>query len=127
MTAQRQRDTEPEIAIRRLLHSRGLRYRTDYRVEGQRCKIDIAFTRLKIAAFIDGCFWHGCPIHASWPKSNAAWWREKLRGNVERDERVGNWLRENGWAVVRVWEHEDPFEGALRIYRAIGRRQRGET
>lgn len=72
------------------------------------------FTRRRVVVFVDGCFWHGCPEHATAPKHNATWWREKLAANVERDRRNTTALRELGWTVVRVWEHE-PLDAAVRI------------
>ena len=69
---------------------------------------DIALTRARVAVFVDGCFWHGCPVHAVAPKANAAWWRSKLDANLARDRRDEAVLRESGWFVVRAWEHEDP-------------------
>ena len=107
MQRQARRDTRPEAALRALLWRRGLRYRVDYRVPGTRGRVDIAFQRAKVAVFVDGCFWHGCPQHGSLPKANAGWWAEKLRANVERDRRASSTLEELGWQVTRIWEHED--------------------
>lgn len=116
MSRQRRRDTEPELALRRELHARGLRYRLAYPVPGvSRCTIDIAWPSRKIAVFVDGCFWHRCPLHASMPHANGSWWAKKLEGNVARDQKVNAALEERGWTVVRVWEHEDPAEAAERI------------
>lgn len=109
MHANRRRDTGPELAVRRSLHARGLRYRVDVAVEpGIRSRPDIAFTRRRVAVYIDGCFWHGCPAHRSQPKANAAYWTPKLQQNVERDRRVTDALTMAGWTVLRFWEHEDP-------------------
>lgn len=94
------------MALRRELHSRGLRYRVN--VANLAGRPDIALTRARIAIFVDGCFWRGCPQHAVPPKANAEWWRAKLEANVARDLRNDTTLRESGWLVVRVWEHEDP-------------------
>jgi DNA mismatch endonuclease (patch repair protein) len=121
MQAQRVRDTKPEMALRRELHRRGLRYRVDVPVLPRR-KADIVFTRCKVAVFVDGCFWHGCPQHATWPQSNAAWWRTKIERNRERDVETSAELVGAGWEVVRVWEHEDPVRAAERIVSAIERR-----
>lgn len=113
---QRRRDTEPEMALRRELHSRGLRYRVQVEVTGlPRRTIDIAFTGRRVAVFVDGCFWHRCPVHATFPRANAQWWRDKLDGNVERDRKTDAALRDLGWVVVRVWEHEDAVEAADRV------------
>jgi DNA mismatch endonuclease (patch repair protein) len=102
MSAIRSRNTMPEIILRKALFARGLRFRTDYGKE----RIDIAFPGKKIAVFVDGCFWHGCPIHSHTPKSNEAYWTLKLRRNMERDIMKNERLRETGWKVIRFWEHE---------------------
>jgi DNA mismatch endonuclease, patch repair protein len=88
-----------------------------------RSRADVIFKRAKIAIFIDGCFWHGCPEHATWPASNAAWWRTKIETNRLRDARVTNLLQEAGWSVVRIWEHEIE-EAAASAAEDIRRRQR---
>jgi DNA mismatch endonuclease (patch repair protein) len=121
MLANRRTDTKPELALRRALHRRGLRYRKDYRIDlpGHRVRADIVFTRARLAVFVDGCFWHRCPVHGTDPKSNAAYWAPKLRANVLRDLRTDAALAASGWSVVRVWEHEDPDDAAERVGRAI--------
>jgi len=106
MSALRTTGTEPELALRRELHARGLRFRLNARnLPG---RPDIVLSRARIAVFVDGCFWHGCPQHAVAPKANAAWWRTKLDGNRARDERNTTALHEAGWLVIRAWEHENP-------------------
>ena len=120
---QKQRDTQPELQLRRALHHRRLRYRVDRKVEGLRSRPDVVFGPAKVAVFVDGCFWHGCPEHATAPKNNSEWWRQKLESNVERDRRVDAFLRDAGWEVIRVWEHEDPIEAADSIERAVRSRQ----
>lgn len=115
MTRQRRRDTKPEMAIRRLLFARGLRYRIDAALPGMRRRADLLFRSAKVAVFVDGCFWHGCPEHGTQPKNNAAWWAEKIAGNVQRDRDTDRRLAEAGWHVVRVWEHEPPAQAAQRI------------
>jgi DNA mismatch endonuclease (patch repair protein) len=101
-------ETKPEMALRRALHQLGYRYRVHVPVPGAaRRKIDVAFTRARVAVFIDGCFWHGCPQHGRIPATNVAWWEWKLAGNQERDADTTHRLTEEGWTVVRVWEHED--------------------
>ncbi len=120
MRANRGRDTSPEIRIRRLLHARGFRYRVNHRLdlpEG-RVRPDIVFTRQRVAVFIDGCFWHGCPTHMSWPKGNAEFWAAKIAQNRERDARQDRWLRDAGWTVVRVWEHEAAASVVDRVVRS---------
>jgi DNA mismatch endonuclease, patch repair protein len=115
MRANRRTDTKPELALRRALHSRGYRYRKDYRLDldgGKRVRPDIAFTARRVAVFVDGCFWHCCPDHGSKPAVNVGYWNPKLRRNVERDRAADTALQAAGWAVVRVWEHE-PIETAV--------------
>ena len=103
------RDTAPELAVRRELHRAGLRYRVVYPVPGKpRRSIDIAFTRARLAVFIDGCFWHGCPEHGTAPSSNSDWWSTKLAANRSRDLDTTEHLQHHGWNVRRFWEHEDP-------------------
>ena len=108
-------DTTVEIALRRELHGLGLRYRVNLR--GLPGTPDIAFTRTKIAVFVDGCFWHRCPDHGVMPKSNTDWWRTKLDGNVERDGRKDRELESMGWLPVHVWEHENPAIAAEGIFK----------
>jgi DNA mismatch endonuclease (patch repair protein) len=105
MTANRRRDTTPEIAVRRALHARGLRFRVDYPVLPRR-RADIVFPRRRVAVFIDGCFWHACPHHGTRSKSNAAYWADKLEANERRDRDTTERLVEEGWTVLRFWEHE---------------------
>lgn len=121
MAAVRGRDTKPEVALRRALHSAGLRYRVNYRVElpGIRVRPDIAFTRRKVAVFVDGCFWHRCPEHATAPKDNARFWSAKLARNVARDRKQDAALGAAGWKVIRVWEHEPAAEAAERVREAV--------
>jgi DNA mismatch endonuclease (patch repair protein) len=116
MSRQRTRDTTPEMALRRLLHARGLRYRVDLPLPGlPRRRADITFPAQRVAVFVDGCFWHGCPEHRTEPKANAAWWAVKLHRNIERDRETDFKLRELGWTVIRIWEHEDPERAAERV------------
>ncbi|MFG3253648.1 very short patch repair endonuclease [Streptomyces sp. NPDC048172] len=125
MSRQRRRDTSPELAVRRLLFSAGLRYRLQRRVPGMaRRTIDIAFPGIRVAVFIDGCFWHGCPDHATSPKANAAWWRAKLDKNVARDVETTTHLEACGWTVLRFWEHEAPEEIAARVRRTVAATER---
>ena len=118
------RDTPAELALRRILHAMGMRYRVDVRADPSlRRRADIVFSRAKVAVFVDGCFWHVCPDHGSAPKANSAWWEEKLRINVERDRDTNLRLRSVGWEVVRVWEHEDPAVAAVAIADVVARRR----
>lgn len=100
----RQRDSSPEVSLRSALHSVGLRYRVHVRVE--RVTVDILFARSRVALLVDGCFWHGCPLHASYPKTNKDYWLPKLVENRERDKRQTAQLQAAGWKVIRVWEHD---------------------
>jgi DNA mismatch endonuclease (patch repair protein) len=117
MQNQRERDTFPELALRRALHRRGFRYKVDATLPlpGVRRRCDLMFSGPRVAVFLDSCFWHVCPEHATWPKSNSEWWHDKLTRNVERDRQTDALLRGAGWQSVRVWEHEDPEEGADRV------------
>lgn len=91
-----------------------------YPVPGQRRRtIDVAFTRAKIAVFIDGCFWHCCPDHGNSPRANRSWWETKLAANRERDLDTDRMLHELGWRVIRFWEHEDPHEAAAKVRRIV--------
>lgn len=120
MSEVRRSDTKPELALRRELHARGLRYRVDLRpTPSLRGRADIVFSRKRVAVYVDGCFWHSCPEHGVLPKSNSAWWREKLAGNVRRDRMTEAVLDAEGWRVIRVWEHEDPRLAADRIARVV--------
>ncbi|MCG3207160.1 MAG: hypothetical protein FOGNACKC_00760 [Anaerolineae bacterium] len=120
MKAARRRDTAPEMALRAALHRRGLRYRVDVSpIKGLRRRADVVFRTVKVAVYVDGCFWHGCPIHGTWPKANAEFWRQKIEHNKKRDADTNRLLKEAGWEVVRVWEHEDPEDAAERISNII--------
>ena len=122
MQRQRRSDTKPEVLIRRHLHAAGLRYRVDVApLPGMRRRADIVFPRARLAVFVDGCFWHVCPLHATWPARNAEWWRDKLLANEARDRDTDAALAAAGWRVVRVWEHEDPFLAAERIRSEVQR------
>jgi len=123
MSRQPSRDTLPELALRRELHRRGLRFRVHRRpIAGLRREADIVFGPARVAVFVMGCFWHGCPEHATWPRNNAAWWRDKLEKNRARDIDTANRLSEAGWTAVVVWEHESPRRAAARIERMVRRR-----
>ncbi len=120
MSVLRRRDTAPEMAIRRELHAAGLRYRVAYPVPGLRRRtIDIAFTRARLAVFVDGCFWHGCPEHGTRPRSNSGWWEAKLGANRARDADTTAYLQRESWTVLRFWEHENPRAAADTIVSAL--------
>lgn len=120
---QRTANTAPETRLRKLLHARGLRFRTEYVVGGlPRRRMDIVFTRARLAVLVDGCFWHGCPEHCVTPKSNTAWWTAKIRTNRQRDRDTDAKLAALGWSVLRIWEHTPPESAAdtvERTYRAL--------
>ena len=124
MTSTRRRDTPGEVALRSRLHARGLRYRVDTTVlPGLRRRADVVFRKERVAVFVDGCFWHGCPEHGTWPKKNAEWWREKIEANVARDRDTDARLEQEGWVVVRVWAHESPEEAADFVEQLVRRRR----
>jgi DNA mismatch endonuclease, patch repair protein len=119
MQRQRRRDTTPEMAIRRELHRRGLRYRVQVAVLGGRRRQDIVFGAARVVVDVRGCFWHGCPIHGTMPKANAEWWHEKIIANQERDNKAERQLEEAGWTTIVAWEHDDVIEVADRVGHAI--------
>lgn len=123
MQANRRRDTLPEIKVRQLLHAWGLRFRVDFLIKLKEVKArpDIVFTRARLAVFIDGCFWHGCPEHKGVPKTNTDYWLPKIKKNRERDERQTAALEKAGWIVLRFWEHDDPERAVMRIQREYER------
>lgn len=107
MTTTRRRDTKPELALRSALHGLGLRFQVDRRINGSRCRTDVVFPTERVAVYVDGCFWHGCPEHGTIPKQNRDWWIEKLDANKARDAATTAALTAEGWQVLRFWEHED--------------------
>lgn len=125
MTSNRGRDTKPELALRRRLHARGLRYRVDAPpLATARRRADIVFVSARVAVFVDGCFWHRCPIHGTLPMSNRDYWQPKLDRNAERDRETDGLLKAAGWLVIRVWEHEDPAMAARIVARSVRDRTR---
>src|SRR5687767_3716622 len=110
MARVRNRHTTAELLLRRELHSRGLRYRVDRPLKGVRSRPDIVFGPAQVVVYVDGCFWHSCPVHATHPRANEEWWSRKLQRNRERDRETDAALRAQGWEVMRIWEHEDPEE-----------------
>lgn len=123
--ANRRTGTKPEIRLRSALHRRGLRFRKDLLIRAGEVRVhpDIVFTRWRVAVFVDGCFWHGCPEHQHIPKSNTAYWIPKLAANAERDRRVDAALVEAGWSVIRIWEHEEVSLGVERVCVALAGRR----
>jgi DNA mismatch endonuclease, patch repair protein len=121
MQATRGRDTAPEMALRRELHRRGLRYRVDAPIlPGLRRRADLVFPKRRIAVFVDGCFWHGCPEHGTESRSNAKFWDDKIRTNMARDADTNRRLMDAGWMVVRIWEHEPARDAADRVELLLG-------
>ncbi|SDM42093.1 T/G mismatch-specific endonuclease [Geodermatophilus siccatus] len=122
MQANRRVDSKPEVRLRSALHARGYRFRKDHRLDldGVRVRPDIVFTKRRVAVFVDGCFWHVCPVHGREPTRNEWYWTPKLRRNIERDRRADTALTSAGWTVVRVWEHETPEEALAAVLRAVG-------
>lgn len=117
-------DTRPEVAVRSELHRAGLRFRKHVRpVRALRCVADAVFPTERVALFVDGCFWHGCPEHGHTPRRNSSYWRAKLDKNIVRDQRNDVLLAQAGWLVVRAWEHDEPTEVARRVALAVTERQ----
>ncbi|MBI1356118.1 MAG: DNA mismatch endonuclease Vsr [Acidobacteria bacterium] len=128
MRTVRQRNTSAEQRLRRALHALGLRYRIHvHLICGSRTTVDVVFRSARVAVFVDGCFWHSCPVHGSRPKANADWWTAKLDENRKRDVTVGRELTSRGWHVERIWEHEDPREAAVRIKNIVAMRIRAQS
>ncbi|QIG49475.1 very short patch repair endonuclease [Nordella sp. HKS 07] len=126
MARVRQKGTKAEIDLRKALHTKRLRYRLHVPLLTKPRRVaDIVFSRTRVAIFVDGCFWHGCPEHASWPKSNADFWREKIETNRARDAETDRLLQSLGWRVVRVWAHENADDAAHRIAQIVEARKHG--
>lgn len=121
MRGNRRADTRPEVDLRSALHRLGLRFRKDHRVQAGdvRVKVDVAFTRRRLAVFVDGCYWHSCPEHGHVPIANAQYWPAKLARNRARDRRVNEALRRGGWIVLRLWEHVEVEEGVRAVLDAL--------
>lgn len=120
MSRQKRTGTKPELALRKVLHARGLRYRVDEKPEADlRSTADMVFKSAKVAVFSDGCFWHGCEVHSRQTKSNTLWWREKIEANQVRDAETTEALEARGWTVIRIWEHEDTDQAANRVQEAV--------
>lgn len=120
MQSNRGRDTKPELRLRSALHARGVRYFVDRApVKGLRRRADLVFPRKRIAVFVDGCFWHGCPEHFTVSKTNPTYWAEKVEVNRRRDRDTDAELQERGWRVIRIWEHEDVDSAVAKVLDAI--------
>jgi DNA mismatch endonuclease (patch repair protein) len=124
MQKQRSKDTAVELAVRRALHGLGLRYRVHRRpLPSLRRTADVVFGPARVAVFIDGCFWHGCPEHGHVPSSNGWYWPAKIERNRTRDVDTCRRLEEAGWVAVRIWEHEDPENAAARVAALVSQRR----
>lgn len=120
MQVTKRRDTPAELMLRTELARLGLRYRVDKNpVPGVRGRADVLFVSERVAVYIDGCFWHGCPKHGTWPKTNAIWWQDKIMSNRRRDRANDRALTRVGWRVVRAWAHEDMEVVAKRVHRVL--------
>ncbi|GAA4570262.1 very short patch repair endonuclease [Planotetraspora kaengkrachanensis] len=124
MQSNKGRDTRPELALRKAAHALGLRYRVSARpVPSVRRTADMVFPKAKIAVFLDGCFWHGCPEHHTKSATNAEYWAEKVRRNRERDAETDGLLTAEGWLAIRIWEHEPPLQAAQMIASIVASRR----
>lgn len=120
MQSNKSRDTKPELALRGLLHSKGLRYRVCVRpIPELNRTADIVFRKAKVAVEVRGCFWHGCPQHCRIGSTNSAFWKAKVSRNIERDREMDTKLRAAGWTVIVVWEHEDPDKAAATVAESV--------
>lgn len=124
MARVRQRGTDIELELRRALHALGLRYRLQVPLLSKPRRVaDIVFLGPRVAVFVDGCFWHGCPLHATWPKENAEFWRAKIETNRARDADTDRRLGEFGWEVIRIWAHELPADAARHVFKIVKTRK----
>lgn len=120
METARQRDTAIELELGRELRSLGLSFESNVApMAGSRSRPDLLFTAARIGVFVNGCFWHGCPEHGTWPKHNADWWRSKIEANRARDARTDMALAGAGWVVLRYWEHDNPRVAAQEIAKYV--------
>jgi DNA mismatch endonuclease, patch repair protein len=123
MQANKGRDTKPELALRSAVHALGLRYRVSTApLKGLRRTADLVFRKAQVAVFLDGCFWHGCPEHHTVAATNAGFWADKVRQNQVRDHETDRRLKEAGWVIVRIWEHEEPHRAALKVRAVVASR-----
>jgi DNA mismatch endonuclease (patch repair protein) len=122
MQSNRGRDTMLELMVRRHVHRMGLRYRVNARIGTERpVRADMVFAKARLAVFLDGCFWHCCPLHGSVPKSNREFWQAKLEANLRRDHETAEALRHAGWTVLRIWSHVSPADSAAMIFEHVRR------
>lgn len=124
MQSNRGRDTKPELALRSAAHALGLRYRVSTRpLPHVRRTADMVFSSVRVAVFLDGCFWHGCAEHHTVAATNATFWAEKVLANRARDRDTDRRLADAGWTSIRVWEHEDPHVAASKIRKIVDERR----
>ncbi|WP_284235055.1 very short patch repair endonuclease [Mycobacterium antarcticum] len=127
MQSNKSRDTKPELALRSAVHALGLRYRVSAKpLRELRRTADLVFPRAKVAVFLDGCFWHGCPEHHTVASANATFWAEKVEANRARDRDTDGRLAAAGWVSVRIWEHEDPVVAARQVEEVVRARRDGD-
>ena len=122
MQGNRSRDTKPEMAVRSAVHRRGIRFRVSARPQPALARTaDLVLRKTRIAVFIDGCYWHGCPDHHTQPATNSQYWANKIARNIERDTETTAYLQQTGWTVLRFWEHEDPEAVAVadQVHQAV--------
>src|SRR5580698_401310 len=120
MQGNKSRDTKPEVAVRSAVHALGMRYRVSARpLRDLRRTADLVFRNARVAVFVDGCFWHGCPKHHAPPKTNSGYWATKVQGNRNRDRDTNQRLREEHWTVLRFWSHEEPLSVATQIANVV--------
>lgn len=121
MKGNRKVGSKPETQLRSLLHGLGYRFRKNFSIHAGelRVKPDVVFTKKRLAVFVDGCFWHRCPIHGTKPSVNTSYWEPKLTRNVDRDRRVDEALSGAGWRVIRIWEHQTVDEAARVVAKAL--------
>lgn len=125
MQSTAQTETSAERRLRDALDNVDVHYQVDLApVPGCRSRADVVLVDSQVAVFINGCFWHGCPDHGTWPRHNAEWWRAKIEANRERDARIDDVIRKAGWIVLRFWEHDDAIQAAQVIAKVVGHRSR---
>ena len=120
MQGNRSRDTKPELAVRSAVHRRGIRFRVAARPQPELPRTaDLVLRKSRIAVFVDGCYWHGCPEHHTQPSTNSEYWADKIARNIERDTETTDYLQKAGWTVLRFWEHQDAESVADCVQRAV--------
>ena len=127
MQGNRSRDTKPEMAVRSAVHRRGIRFRVSARSQPELTRTaDLVLRKTRIAVFVDGCYWHGCPDHHTQPATNSQYWADKIARNIESDSETTAYLQRAGWTVLRFWEHEDPEAVADQVQEAVQSSRTGQ-